>query len=105
MISYEKIITPWELKELLLHCINKLATMQTNIIRIGNSKGLRLSKTLLQQYNIKESVELILEKDHIKIRPIKTPRVGWSTKFKQMRENGDDELLINDVFEEEFFEE
>ena len=79
--------------------------MQTNIIRIGNSKGLRLSKTLLQQYNIKESVELILEKDHIKIRPIKIPRVGWSTKFKQMRENGDDELLINDVFEEEFFEE
>ena len=79
--------------------------MQTNIIRIGNSKGLRLSKTLLQQYNIKESVELILEKDHIKIRPIKSPRSGWSTKFKQMHENGDDQLLIADVFDEEVFEE
>ena len=79
--------------------------MQTNIIRIGNSKGLRLSKTLLQQYNIKESVELILEKDHIKIRAIKSPRAGCSNKFKQMHENGDDQLLIDDVFEEEVFEE
>lgn len=79
--------------------------MQTNIIRIGNSKGLRLSKTLLQQYNIQESVELVLEKDHIKIRPIKSPRAGWSTKFKQMHENGDDQLLIDDVFEEDLLEE
>lgn len=79
--------------------------MQTNIIRIGNSKGLRLSKTLLQQYNIQESVELVLEKDHIKIRPIKSPRAGWSTKFEQMHENGDDQLLIDDVFEEDLLEE
>ena len=79
--------------------------MQTNIIRIGNSKGLRLSKTLLQQYNIQDSVELILEKDHIKIRPIKGIRVGWSDKFQQMHKNGDDQLLIDDVFEEEDFEE
>jgi antitoxin MazE len=79
--------------------------MQTNIIRIGNSKGLLLSKTLLKQYNIKESVELILEKDHIKILPIPSPRAGWSTKFKQMHENGDDQLLIDDVFEDEVFEE
>lgn len=79
--------------------------MQTNIIRIGNSKGIRLSKTLLQQYNITDSVELILEKDHIKIRPIDQPRAGWSTLFKQMHENGDDQLLIDDVFEEEVFEE
>jgi antitoxin MazE len=85
--------------------MNKIIIMQTNIIRIGNSKGLRLSKTLLQQYNIKDAVELILEKDHIKIRPIKTPRAGWSTKLKQMHENGDDQLLIDDVFEDEVFEE
>lgn len=95
----------WELKDLLLHCNNKAGSMQTKIIRIGNSKGLRLSKTLLQQYNITDAVELILEKDHIKIRPIDKPRAGWSTQFKQMHENGDDQLLIDDVFEEEVFEE
>ena len=39
--------------------------METSIIKIGNSKGLRLSKTILEKYNIKEKVELILEKDKL----------------------------------------
>ena len=37
--------------------------METAIIQIGNSKGLRLSKTILEKYHIKDKVELILEKD------------------------------------------
>ena len=36
--------------------------METAIIKIGNSKGLRLSKTILEKYNIKDKVEMILEK-------------------------------------------
>lgn len=36
--------------------------METAIIKIGNSKGLRLSKTILEKYNSKDKVELILEK-------------------------------------------
>jgi len=79
--------------------------MIINIIKIGNSNGLRLSKTLLQQYNINDTVELILEKDHIKILPTEEPRKGWSAKFQQMNENGDDQLLIDDVLEDESFEE
>ena len=79
--------------------------MQANIIKIGNSKGLRLSKTLLKQYNIQDSVELVLEADHIKIKPIDNPRIGWSEQFKLMHDLGDDQLLIDDVFEEEIFEE
>ena len=39
--------------------------METSIIKIGNSKGLRLSKTILEKYNIKDKVELILEKGQI----------------------------------------
>lgn len=33
------------------------------------------------------------------------PRKGWEKSFKQMRENGDDKLLIDDVFDDEAFEE
>jgi len=40
--------------------------MEVSIIPIENSKGLRLSKTLLDKYNIKDKVELILEKGFIK---------------------------------------
>lgn len=79
--------------------------METSIIKIGNSKGLRLSKTILEKYNIKEKVELILEEGQIIIRPIAKPRKDWDIEFKKMRLNDDDRLLINEVFEDENLEE
>ena len=79
--------------------------METSIIKIGNSKGLRLSKTILEKYNIKEKVELILEKDQIILRPIERPRKNWENEFKKMRLNEDDKLLMNDVFDDENLEE
>ncbi len=78
--------------------------MEAPIIKIGNSKGLRLSKTLLDKYNIKDKVELILEKDHIILKPIASPRKNWEVDFKRMRDNGDDWLLIDDVFEDKNIE-
>ncbi|AFU68512.1 MazE-like antitoxin transcriptional regulator of toxin/antitoxin addiction module [Psychroflexus torquis ATCC 700755] len=79
--------------------------MEVSIIKIGNSKGLRLSKTILEKYQIKDKVELILEKGQIILRPIHNPRKNWDKKFKEMSKNDDDTLLINDVFEEDTFEE
>lgn len=79
--------------------------MKTGIIKIGNSRGLRLSKTILEKYNIGEEVELILEKEQIIIRPIEEPRKNWNKAFKKMHEEGDDKLLMDDVFEDEEFEE
>ncbi len=79
--------------------------MELPIIQIGNSKGFRLSKTLLEKYNIKDKVELILEKDHIVLKPVAQPRKDWEKAFKEMHENGDDRLLVDDVFEDENFEE
>lgn len=79
--------------------------METSIIKIGNSKGLRLSKTILEKYNITEKVELILENEQIIIKPIDKPRKNWENQFKKMSENKDDKLLINDVFDDENFEE
>lgn len=79
--------------------------METSIIRIGNSKGLRLSKTILEKYQIKDKVELILEKDQIILRPVETPRKNWEEEFKKMAKKEDDQLLMNDVFEDENFDE
>ena len=79
--------------------------METPIVKIGNSKGLRLSKTIIEKYNIKDKVELIFEKGHIILKPIETPRKNWEKQFKKMAERGDDALLINDVFEDETLEE
>jgi antitoxin MazE len=79
--------------------------MELSIIKIGNSRGIRLPKSLIEKYNIKEKVELILEKGYLIIKPISTPRKGWEASFKEMNENGDDQLLFDDVFENENLEE
>lgn len=79
--------------------------MDISIVSIGNSKGIRLSKTLLEKYNFKDKVELILEKGYIILKPKAEPRKGWEKAFKKMHESGDDKPLMNDVFEDENFEE
>ena len=79
--------------------------MEISVIPIGNSKGIRLTKTVLEKYNITDSVELILEKGYIILKPKQEPRKGWDKAFKKMHENGDDKLIINDVFQDENFEE
>jgi antitoxin MazE len=75
--------------------------MEISIVKIGNSKGLRLSKYLIEKYNISETVEMILEEEQIIIRPVIKPRKGWDEAFKKMNTNGDDRLLIDDVFNDE----
>lgn len=79
--------------------------MEVSVIKIGNSKGIRLSKTLLDKYNIKDTVDIILEKGQIVIKPLYTPRKGWEKAFREMSKNGDDNLLIKDVFDDENLEE
>jgi antitoxin MazE len=79
--------------------------MDISIVPIGNSKGIRLSKSLLERYNLKDTVELILEEDCIVLKAKAKPRKGWEESFKSMAENGGDKLLVNDVFEDEAFEE
>ena len=79
--------------------------MELSVIAIGNSKGIRLSKTILEKYNITNKVELILEKGYIILKPIEESRIGWEESFRKMNENGDDGLLIGDVFEDENLEE
>ena len=79
--------------------------MELSIINIGNSKGIRLSKTILEKYSIGDKVEIFLEKDYIILKPKAEPRKGWEKAFKKMHENGDDQLLMDDVFADETFEE
>ena len=51
--------------------------MELSIINIGNSKGIRLSKTILEKYNIQDKIELILEKGFIVLKPKAEPRKNW----------------------------
>lgn len=78
--------------------------MKVSVIRIGNSKGIRLNKMLLEKYQIEDEVELILEPESIMIRPIIKPRHDWDKAFAEMRKRGDDTLLIDSVLDDKDWE-
>ena len=79
--------------------------MEVSVVKIGNSRGIRFSKTIIERYNIRDSVNLILEKGHIIIKPVTTPRKGWEKAFREMHDNQDDKLLMPDIFDDEISEE
>ena len=79
--------------------------MNVSVIKIGNSKGIRLSKNLLDKYNITDTVELISEQEYMILKPKSAARAGWEKAFKKMNAVGDDKQLIDDVFTDEKFEE
>lgn len=76
--------------------------MEANIIAIGNSKGIRFKKDILEKYNFQDKVELILEEDYLIIRPIRQTqaRAGWEKAFAAMHQNGEDNLLIDSILDE-----
>ena len=77
-------------------CIYKIQFMKIPIIAMGHSKGILLTEPILKKYGITDVVELVLELDGIKIRPSRTPRLGWVNAFKEMHDAGDDVLLNED---------
>ncbi|MDP3914265.1 MAG: AbrB/MazE/SpoVT family DNA-binding domain-containing protein [Bacteroidota bacterium] len=78
--------------------------MDANIIKVGNSNGIILPAALLKELKLstKSTVRIDVEKGAIVIRP--GVRQGWEEAAIRMRQNGDDELLIPDVFEDEHME-
>ena len=71
--------------------------MKTNIIRIGNSQGIRIPKILLEQSRLGTEVELEVEDEKIVIRSVSRTREGWGDKFRLMAESGDDRMIDGDV--------
>ena len=67
--------------------------MKTRLVQIGNSKGIRLPKTVLAEAQLQDEVELQAEPGCIVIRSAKRPREGWTEAARRMRERGDDRLL------------
>ena len=78
--------------------------MNADIIRIGNSKGIRIPASLLKQCGINKKVEIEVRYNNIILKPIKSPRDGWVAKFKMMAKRGDDQILIPDELDTDLLE-
>lgn len=70
--------------------------IKTRIVKIGNSQGLRIPKTLLEQSGINSEVEIEVHGNHLIIRPVEQVRLGWDKAFAAMAEKQDD-VLLDDV--------
>jgi len=68
-------------------------TVKSRIVRMGNSKGVRIPKPILEQLALGDEVELLVRGDQLVIRPGKRPRSGWEEQFQRMAERGEDRLL------------
>lgn len=68
-------------------------TLKARIIKIGNSRGIRIPKVWLEQLDLQAEVELAMESGQIVIRSTHRPREGWEVQFRDMAAKGDDRLL------------
>lgn len=67
--------------------------MKTRIVRIGNSRGIRLPKMVLEEAQLADEVELRAERGRIVICAATRPRAGWAEAARRMRGRGEDQLL------------
>lgn len=74
--------------------------MKTDLIAIGNSKGIIIPAPVLKSLNIQDKLEMEVQQDTMLLRAA-NPRSKWVEAFQAA---GADELLIDSVFEDESLE-
>ena len=62
-------------------------------MRIGNSRGIRVPRALLEQANLREEVELYAEPGQIVVRSASQTRAGWAETARAVRDRDQDGML------------
>jgi len=70
-----------------------MSLVKTPIIKIGNSRGIRIPKVIIEQVGLGDEVEIDVQPDRLVIRPTARPRYGWDEQFQAMARHEDDQLL------------
>ena len=79
--------------------------MRVRLVRIGNSRGIRIPKSLLEEVGLTDDLELSVEEGALVIRPAGTPRAGWAESIdKYGPEQGGILLDFPTRFDEEEWE-
>ncbi len=68
--------------------------IRTKLIRIGNSRGIRLPKPVIEHAGIEDDVDLTMEDGRVVIEAADQPRAGWEKQFREESEFGHDGLLL-----------
>lgn len=78
-------------------CAYNVITMKAKVIKIGNSRGIRLPKAILDEVGLGEEVVLEASRGAVIIRPASKPRAAWGAAFQKMAACGDDQLIDTDL--------
>jgi antitoxin MazE len=76
--------------------------MRTELVRIGNSRGIRIPKPIIEQCGFGEKVELRVENHRLIVSPQRAPRQGWEETFRAAGPAVEDELLLEGAGANEF---
>ncbi|MEW6194295.1 MAG: AbrB/MazE/SpoVT family DNA-binding domain-containing protein [Bacteroidota bacterium] len=71
--------------------------MKTKVVKIGNSRGIRIPKSVIHESGLRDEVELEINDGNIVIKPVSTTRENWDTAFKKMAKKQDDILLDSEA--------
>jgi antitoxin MazE len=74
-----------------------MANLKTHLIKIGNSQGIRIPKTIIRQCGLKEEVVLEVCDGQLIVRSAEEPRKNWEKSFK---ENPGEELKAAEITNE-----
>ena len=81
--------------------------MKARLIRIGNSRGVRIPRPLIEEAGLQDEVELLIRGDSIVIRRASSPREGWGDAAASMAMREEQPLLDSPTptrFDEEEWE-
>ncbi|HEV8643362.1 MAG TPA: AbrB/MazE/SpoVT family DNA-binding domain-containing protein [Methylomirabilota bacterium] len=67
--------------------------MKARLVRIGNSRGIRLPKPLIEEAGLTEEVEVRVREGALIIMRAARPRSGWAEAAKRMRQRAEDRLV------------
>jgi antitoxin MazE len=67
--------------------------IRSKVVKIGNSRGIRIPRAILEQAGLTGDVEMKVEGNQLIIQASRLPRQGWEERFAAMAEQGDDRLL------------
>jgi len=70
-----------------------LKPIRTKVVKIGNSRGIRIPRPILEQAGLSDEVELKVEGNRLVIHAVEHPRRDWEDRFAAMAESGDDHLI------------
>ena len=71
--------------------------MKTKLVRIGNSRGIRIPKPLLEEAGLEDEVRLRVVEGGIVIEAETDHRTGWAEAAARAHTAGDDEFLDEPV--------